>query len=436
MVRWKSVLGKIDKVCRRSLVMYVRFEFKLKRLGTVCRERFECVCNFNSNGSVSEMKKIMKREYVCGGECFDVMERRLCQNVTDNKYNKYNGVKNVSCFIWLLFREGLYGERFKLGDGVGDEEDNNQRIYYGLIITLPSPTITSIPGLEEPHTPPIPHDEDEREPMFIQPHDPDYVPEPMYLEYIPLKDEHVLLAEEQPLPPIDSPIVESPRHVAKSDPEEDPKEYQDDETEDGPVDYPMDGGDNGDDDDSDSSGDDTDDEDEDEEDEMASTQALIDAVTAALPSPPLPPPLYIPPPVDRKDDIPEIKMPPRKRLWVCQHLNAEARRRGIGEVWYGIKDTWVDLAEAVPEIAPTTVGEDRIAHQETILIVEEEAYAAREAWAHLIGLSKAVHYELQTQREQADLLALREQTRRARQPGEGARVPNHQDAPRDADSHI
>nr|GFA40663.1 hypothetical protein [Tanacetum cinerariifolium] len=31
---------------------------------------------------------------------------------------------------------------------------------------------------------------------------------------------------------------------------------------------------------------------------MASTQALIDAVTAALPSPPLPPPLCIPPPVD------------------------------------------------------------------------------------------------------------------------------------------
>ncbi|GJT35034.1 hypothetical protein Tco_0925453 [Tanacetum coccineum] len=44
--------------------------------------------------------------------------------------------------------------------------------------------------------------------------------------------------------------------------------------------------------------------------------------------------------------------------------------------------------------------EDRIAHQETILIVEEEAYASREAWAHAIGLSQAVHYELQTHREQ------------------------------------
>nr|GEX56208.1 hypothetical protein [Tanacetum cinerariifolium] len=41
-----------------------------------------------------------------------------------------------------------------------------------------------------------------------------------------------------------------------------------------------------------------------------------------------------------------------------------------------------------------------IAHQETIQIVKDEAYAAREAWAHSIGLSQAVHYELQTHQEQ------------------------------------
>ncbi|GKB98406.1 hypothetical protein Tco_0984543, partial [Tanacetum coccineum] len=46
---------------------------------------------------------------------------------------------------------------------------------------------------------------------------------------------------------------------------------------------------------------------------IASTQALVDAVTAALPLPPLPPSLYIPPPVDRRDDIPEFERPPRKR---------------------------------------------------------------------------------------------------------------------------
>nr|GFB48594.1 hypothetical protein [Tanacetum cinerariifolium] len=37
---------------------------------------------------------------------------------------------------------------------------------------------------------------------------------------------------------------------------------------------------------------------------------------------------------------------------------------------------------------------------------------------------------------QDELLALREQPRRARQPGGDVRVPDHQDAPRDADSHI
>nr|GFD00946.1 hypothetical protein [Tanacetum cinerariifolium] len=47
---------------------------------------------------------------------------------------------------------------------------------------------------------------------------------------------------------------------------------------------------------------------------MTYTQALIDVVTVALPSTLLPPPLYIPPPVDRKDYIPETEMPPRKRL--------------------------------------------------------------------------------------------------------------------------
>ncbi|GJZ67066.1 putative reverse transcriptase domain-containing protein, partial [Tanacetum coccineum] len=540
-----------------------------------------------------------------------------------------------------------------------------------------------IPGPEDPYTPPVPQNEDEREPRFVQAHDPDFVPEPVYPEYMPLEDEHVFLAEEQPLPLVDLPIAESPGYISELDPEEDPEEYEDDETEDGPVDYPMDGGDDGDDDDGDSSRDDADDEDEDEEDEedeeeeehlasadsatvvptvepvsppegtepvipppstditttgaritvrlqasislppeaeverllamttpspsppislsppsagerlarctapsahsspppvpspllpssgcptqiqtlrIASTQALIDAVTAALPSPPLPPlppSLYIPPPVDRRDDVPESELPPRKRLCLStlgsryeigesstarptggrgidygfvSTVDAEARRQGISEVGYGIRDTWVDPAEAVPEIAPMTVGEvntrvtelaelhehdtqdlyalleeaqdgrtrisqrvamdsqrvdllmgDRMTLQETVWIVEEEAYASREAWAHSIGLSQATHQELQTYcdhvhetrfqmqqaelatlREtdrrrqdqmvetlrvikdirqemsdmQAELLALRGQQRRARQPGPDARSPNHQDASGDADSHI
>nr|GEX23864.1 putative reverse transcriptase domain-containing protein [Tanacetum cinerariifolium] len=215
--------------------------------------------------------------------------------------------------------------------------------------------------------------------------------ETIYLEYIPLEDEHILLAEEQPLPPVVSPTAESPEYVAESDLEEDLEEYEDDETEDGPVDYPMDGGDDGDDDDGDSFGDDANNEDDDEanEEEVEEEEHLAPAdsavvipndelvsppegteprqrerlarctALAALPSPPLPPPLHMPPPVDRRDDIPKTEMPPHKRLclsnldsryevgesstarptggrWIdygfLSTLDAEARRRGIGEV--------------------------------------------------------------------------------------------------------
>ncbi|GJW22252.1 retrovirus-related pol polyprotein from transposon TNT 1-94 [Tanacetum coccineum] len=156
-------------------------------------------------------------------------------------------------------------------------------------------------------------------------------------------------------------------------------------------------------------------------------------------------------------------------------VDAEERRQGIRDVGYGIRDTWVDPAEAVPEIAPMTVGEvntrvtelaelhehdtqdlyalledaqdsrsrisqrvdmdsqrvdllmgDRMTLQETVWMVEEEAYASREAWAHSIGLSQATHQELQTHRDHV----------RARQPGPEAGIPDHQDASGDADSHI
>nr|GEV00198.1 hypothetical protein [Tanacetum cinerariifolium] len=105
---------------------------------------------------------------------------------------------------------------------------------------------------------------------------------------------------------------------------------------------------------------------------------------AALPSPPLPLHLHMPPLVDHRDDILETEMPPRKRLCLstlgsryedgessmarptrgqgikygfASSLDAEVRRRGIGEVGYGIRDTWIDPAETIPEITPMTVGE-------------------------------------------------------------------------------
>ncbi|GKA56712.1 hypothetical protein Tco_0755784 [Tanacetum coccineum] len=263
---------------------------------------------------------------------------------------------------------------------------------------------------------------------------------------------------------------------------------------------------------------------------IASTQAFIDAVTAALPSPPLPPSLYIPPPVDRRDDILESEQPPHKRLYLStlgsryearesssarptrgrgidygfvNMVDAEERRQGTRDVRYGIRDTWVDPAEAVPEIAPMIVGEvntrvtelaelhehdtqdlyalledaqdsrsrisqrvdmdsqrvdllmgDMMTLQETVWMVEEEAYASCEAWAHSIGLSQVTHQELQTHHDhvyahethlqahqtqlqlQGTLIQTQHQQRRARQPGPEARIPNHQDASGDAYSHI
>ncbi|GKD95533.1 hypothetical protein Tco_1379430 [Tanacetum coccineum] len=231
---------------------------------------------------------------------------------------------------------------------------------------------------------------------------------------------------------------------------------------------------------------------------IASTQALVDVVTAALPSPPLPPLLpsvYIPPPVDRKDDIPESERPPRKRS--C--LFALGSKYKVG---YGIRDTWVDPAKAVPEIAPMTVGEvntrvtelaelhehdtqdlyalledaqdswtrisqrvtmdsqrvdllmeDRIAHQETMLMTQHQVHETRSQMQQAeIAELRETERKRQVQMletlcvmrdmmqemgdMQAELLALREQQGRAGEPGPDARVPDHQEASRDADSHI
>ncbi|GKF79949.1 hypothetical protein Tco_0235517, partial [Tanacetum coccineum] len=38
-------------------------------------------------------------------------------------------------------------------------------------------------------------------------------------------------------------------------------------------------------------------------------------------------------------------------------VDAEERRQGIRDVGYSVRDTWVDPAEAAPEIAPMTMGE-------------------------------------------------------------------------------
>nr|GEV07839.1 reverse transcriptase domain-containing protein [Tanacetum cinerariifolium] len=81
-------------------------------------------------------------------------------------------------------------------------------------------------------------------------------------------------------------------------------------------------------------------------------------------------------------------------------LDAEARRRGIREVGYGIRDTWVDPAEAIPKIAPMTLG---VVNTRVIELAELHEHDTHDLYALLEDaqdrLSQAVHYELQTHRK-------------------------------------
>ncbi|GJU88706.1 hypothetical protein Tco_1301129 [Tanacetum coccineum] len=159
-------------------------------------------------------------------------------------------------------------------------------------------------------------------------------------------------------------------------------------------------------------------------------------IPTSLPLPLSPLPLqrasiFIPPLVDCREDILEAELPPHKRL--C--LTAPTSRYEVGENLLE-----VDPTDAVKDVAPTTLEgvnarvtelaavqeqdtqdvyamiedtqdrqtqlfqsvdglvEDRQFHYETARLLDREALVSREAWAHSVGLSSAVHYELQTYR--------------------------------------
>ncbi|GJS48356.1 hypothetical protein Tco_0598477 [Tanacetum coccineum] len=197
--------------------------------------------------------------------------------------------------------------------------------------------------------------------------------------------------------------------------------------------------------------------------------------------------------LDRGIDIPESERHLQEVVFVCPSpstLDAKERRRGIREFWYGIRDTWVDPAEEDAQDSRTRISqrvtmdsqrvdcilEDRklIKGDIQIVYVHESQLHAHQIQLQLQGtLIQTQHqvYETRSQMQQAEmaelretdrrrqaqivetlrvmrdmrremgdmqaeLLALREQQRRARQPGPDVRVPDHQDASRDADSHI
>ncbi|GJS90248.1 hypothetical protein Tco_0772884, partial [Tanacetum coccineum] len=197
---------------------------------------------------------------------------------------------------------------------------------------------------------------------------------------------------------------------------------------------------------------------------IASTQALIDAVTTALPSPPLPPlppSLYIPPPVDHRDEIPESKQPPHKRLClstlgsryeVGESYTARPTRGRGGERQYGwwrrspmllerlgLRDSRSRISQRVDmdsQRVDLLIG-DKMTLQETVWMMQQAKIAAlqetnRRRQAQMV---ETLHVMRDMRREMGDmqieLLALRGQ-RRARQPAPDARISDHQDALGDA----
>ncbi|GKC82940.1 hypothetical protein Tco_1138657, partial [Tanacetum coccineum] len=133
----------------------------------------------------------------------------------------------------------------------------------------------------------------------------------------------------------------------------------------------------------------------------------------------------------------------------------DATRRHVPrEVGYGITDTWDELVDAIQEGAPTTLKrvnarvtelaetherdiqdfydhledaqdsrarlsnrvdillEDRQFHQQTFMLMEDDALVSQEAWAQAMGCSAAVHYGLQAYRAHTQTQDLRISCRR------------------------
>ncbi|GKA86745.1 hypothetical protein Tco_0808456, partial [Tanacetum coccineum] len=115
------------------------------------------------------------------------------------------------------------------------------------------------------------------------PPSPDFVPKPVYPEFMPLEDE-ILPAEEQPLPAAVSPTADSPGYVPESNHEEDLEEDDDEDPEEDPTDYPADGGDDGDDEDESSDDDEDEDVDIEGDEEEEEHPAPADSTTITLPA--------------------------------------------------------------------------------------------------------------------------------------------------------
>nr|GEV98211.1 hypothetical protein [Tanacetum cinerariifolium] len=83
----------------------------------------------------------------------------------------------------------------------------------------------------------------------------------------------------------------------------------------------------------------------------ASSPSTHHPLHSSPPPPPLPASLFTPPPVNHREDIPKVKLPPRERL--C--LTALTSRYEVGESSTTAARPTGDTAEAIEEVAPTTL---------------------------------------------------------------------------------
>nr|GEW26520.1 putative reverse transcriptase domain-containing protein [Tanacetum cinerariifolium] len=305
-----------------------------------------------------------------------------------------------------------------------------QRFIEAAFQALPEPDY--VPGPEEPEQAPP-------SPVYIP-----YVLEPEYPEYIPVEDE--------------SDPDEDPEDDDDEDPEEGladyPTDHDDDDDDEEEEEEPS-----GDDADAEDEEQDEDDDDEEEEhsasaDSIPPPPAL--RVTARISFRPQPPTLSftkedaerflamlipLPSPLTPlSSPLPQIPSPPlpasppilpiheagessaaasarpiegrRTDYGFVGFIEAEIRRRIAEDIGYGIRDAWIDPRDVAEEEALTTLEgvntrvtelaarvemlvDDSRYHYETGRLVDQEARCSREAWAHSIGLSSAVHFELQ-----------------------------------------
>ncbi|GKB96394.1 hypothetical protein Tco_0982531 [Tanacetum coccineum] len=171
---------------------------------------------------------------------------------------------------------------------------------------------------------------------------------------------------------------------------------------------------------------------------ITSTQPIIDAVTAALPSPPLPPlppSLYIPSTLTGQES--STARPTRGRgidYGFVSMVDAEERRQGGGGTELADSEDMNTGLEIQTHRDHVYAHETHLqAHQTQLQLQGTLIQTQHQAQAQMVETLRVIRdIRREMSDMQAELLALREQQGRARQPGPDARIPDHQDASGDA----